>query len=288
MIPRRIRHVDAFTTTPLEGNPAAVVDGEGIAPDVMQRIARNQRLAETVFILPPQSRDNDARMRIFTPGVELPFAGHPTIATAHVLLSEGIVRPRAGAPLRIESGAGVISVSVAGDPPLYTMTQVPPTFAPATASHESIARWLRLAPGDIARAEVVSTGIPWLTVQLASLEAMLRAQPDLGAMWDEEVAFFCIGAQQADAAIHVRAFAPAAGVFEDPVTGSANGCIGAMIARHGLLPRADGEIAFIAEQGIEIGQPGRAFVSVSDGGQTVRVGGHAVTVLTGELLIPDR
>jgi PhzF family phenazine biosynthesis protein len=101
------------------------------------------------------------------------------------------------------------------------------------------------------------------------------------------MAIFCIGAQEADAQVHVRAFAPEAGVFEDPVTGSANGCIGAFIARHKLIPATDGEIAYVAEQGIEMGQPGRAFVRVSDVGTKpiVHVGGHAVTVLRGELTI---
>ena len=90
-IARTIRHVDAFTTTPLEGNPAAVVDGEGLSGETMQRIARNQHLSETVFLLLPRSRENHAHIRIFTPGTELPFAGHPTIAASHTLIGEGRV-----------------------------------------------------------------------------------------------------------------------------------------------------------------------------------------------------
>lgn len=287
MIRRRIRHVDAFTETPLEGNPAAVVDGDGIAPDVMQRIARNQKLSETVFLLPPESAEDHARMRIFTPVVELPFAGHPTVAAAHVLVSEALVPLPPDATLRLECGAGVIPVHVAGDPPLYTMTQVAPAFAPATATHGEIARWVGLAAADVVLAEVVDTGIPWLVVQLASLEAMMRVRPDFSAMGDAEVSYFCIGAQSPGVQVHVRTFVPGGGIPEDPVTGSANGCIGALVAKHALLPETAGEIAYAAEQGDEMGQPGRVSVRVSDGGRTVRVGGHAVTVLTGEITVPE-
>lgn len=287
MIARRIRHVDAFTSTPLEGNPAAVVDGVGIAPDVMQRIARNQKLSETVFLLPPESRENHARLRIFTPAIELPFAGHPTLAAAHILVSERIVSLADGTALRVETGAGVIPIDIAGDPPLYTMTQAPPTFGPPGASHEEIARWVSVTAADIVRAEVVSTGLPWLIAQVASLEAMMRVRPDFAAMGDNDVSLFCIGAQSPDAQVHVRTFVPGGGILEDPVTGSSNGCIAALIAKHALLPDAGGEIAYTAEQGAEVKQPGRIFVRVGDAGRAVRVGGHAVTVLTGELTVPD-
>ncbi len=128
---RVLRHVDAFTTTPLEGNPAAVVDGEGLSPETMQRIALNQKLSETVFLLPPERPGNHARLRIFTPGTELPFAGHPTIAATHILISERIVKLADGASLLLETGAGVIPVEVGdGASPLYTMTQATPQYRP--------------------------------------------------------------------------------------------------------------------------------------------------------------
>jgi len=116
---------------------------------------------------------------------------------------------------------------------------------------------------------------------------MLRVRPDMTALGSHEVALFCLGAQSSDADIHVRVFAPAAGVPEDPVTGSGNGCIGAFVARHGLMPWRDGAIAYTAEQGIEMGQPGRAHVRVveRDGAFSVDVGGSAVTVLRGDLLL---
>lgn len=283
-----IWHVDAFTRTPLEGNPAAVVDGDNITGETMQRIALNQKLSETVFLLPPESSANHARIRIFTPGRELPFAGHPTIAAAHILHSEGHVKLGANEPLRLETGVGVIPVEVAAGP-LYTMTQAEPEFRDAPVTLAEIAACVGLQPDDILRAEEVSTGIFWPVAQLVSPDAISRVEPNMAALykWPFGLAIFCIGAQAKDAGIHVRAFAPAAGVPEDPVTGSANGCIGAFIAKHGLLPSRDGAITYVAEQGIEMGQPGRVYVRVTGGPSApiVHVGGHAVTVLTGELLL---
>jgi PhzF family phenazine biosynthesis protein len=291
MTARAIRHVDAFTTRPLEGNPAAVVDGDGLDAATMQRIALNQRLSETVFLLPPESPAHHARLRIFTPGTELPFAGHPTIAASHILVSEGRVTPAAGAPLLLETGAGVIPVEITGgDMPLYTMTQVAPAYRDSEISAAAIAGALGLAASDVARAEWVSTGVEWLIAQIGSLDAMLRVAPDMMALAriPHGISIFCVGAQQADADIHVRSFAPDAGVFEDPVTGSSNGCIGVFIARHGLMLAAGGEIRYVAEQGIEMGQPGRVYVRVTGVPDAPRahVGGHAVTVLRGELLLP--
>lgn len=289
---RTIRHVDAFTTTPLEGNPAAVVDGAGLAAGTMQRIALNQHLSETVFLLPPRSAENHAHIRIFTPGTELPFAGHPTIAASHTLISEGRVTLAPGESLRLETGAGVIPVEVsAGAQPLYTMTQAAPQFRASEFGLDVIAASVGLDAHYIRLAENVSTGIFWLIAQVASLEAMLLVQPDMMALLKipHGLSIFCIGAQSDGAHIRVRAFAPDAGIFEDPVTGSSNGCIAAFIAKHSLMPARDGEIRYVSEQGIEMGQPGRVHLRVSGvpDALSVHVGGHAVTVLRGELLLPD-
>ena len=292
MKPRTIRHVDAFTATPLEGNPAAVVDGVGLSAETMQRIALNQHLSETVFLLPPQSAANHAQLRIFTPATELPFAGHPTIAASHILISEGTIKPAAGESLRLETGAGVIPVEVSpDDPALYTMTQAASQFRPSAFTLDTIARALGLTASDILRAESVSTGIFWLLAQVASLDAMMRVQPDMTALLKipHGISIFCIGAQTEGADVHVRSFAPDAGVFEDPVTGSSNGCIAALIAKHGLLPARDGELRYVAEQGIEMGQPGRVHLRVTGipDALAVHVGGNAVTVLRGELLLNE-
>jgi PhzF family phenazine biosynthesis protein len=283
-----IRHVDAFTARPLEGNPAAVVDGDGLDTATMQRIALNQKLSETVFLLPPETKEAHARLRIFTPGKELPFAGHPVVAAAHTLVTERRVRLTSGEPLRLETGAGLIPVAVGLEqPPVYTMRQAPPRFRECTLPADEAARCLGLPSSDILRAEYVSTGIEWLIVQIR-LDRMPAVTPNMTALWGHDLAVFCVYADRDDVQVHVRAFAPEAGVFEDPVTGSANGCIGAFIAKHGLLPAKDGVIVYVAEQGLEMGQPGRARVRVecgADNAITVHVGGQAVTVLLGELLI---
>ena len=288
---RAIRHIDAFTRVALEGNPAAVVDGEGIGDDTMQLVALNQHLSETVFLLPPEDASNHARLRIFTPDKELPFAGHPTIAAAHALVSERLVRLGEAETLRLETGAGVIPVDVSlhDGEPRYTMTQAAPEFRAASETPDEIARWLGLAAGDIAHVENVSTGLFWLIAQVASLEAMMRVRPDFALLADKEISIFCIGAQQDGVQVHVRTFAPGAGITEDPVTGSSNGCIGALIGKLGLLPSRDDVIEYVAEQGIEYGTPGRIYVRVEGApdAMRVRVGGHAVTVLRGELLLPD-
>jgi PhzF family phenazine biosynthesis protein len=168
------------------------------------------------------------------------------------------------------------------------MTQVAPEFAPADASHAEIASWLGLATADIVRAECVSTGISWLIAQLSSFDAMLRVQPNALALDGKEISTFCVGSDSSEVSIRVRTFAPAKGVFEDPVTGSSNGCIAAFIAKYGLLPARDGEITYVAEQGIEMGQPGRVYCRVTgtSDAMSVQVGGYAVTVLRGELLLP--
>jgi PhzF family phenazine biosynthesis protein len=284
-----IRHVDAFTTRPLEGNPAAVVDGDGLDAAAMQRIALNQKLSETVFLLPPATPANHARLRIFTPGTELPFAGHPTVAAAHILVSEGRVTLREGEALRLETGAGVIPVEVAGSPPVYTMTQAAPEYQPYDVPLDEIASWVGLGPGDVVRAQVVSTGLAWKLAQVASLEAMMRVRPDMMALSrvPHGLAIFCLGANDPQAQVHVRAFAPDAGVNEDPVTGSANGCIAAFIAKRGLMEPRDGEIIYVAEQGAEIGQPGHVFARVTGVPGSIRahIGGNAVTVLRGELML---
>ncbi len=288
---RAIRHVDAFTTVALEGNPAAVVDGGDISAETMQRIALNQHLSETVFLLPPRSADNDAWIRIFTPGAELPFAGHPTIAAAHIITEEKRVALSPGEALRLETGAGVIPVIVGdGASPLYTMTQAAPVFSDAGISLADIGAALALNETDVVRAERVSTGVEWLIAQISSLDAMMRVRPDMMALMKipHGISIFCIGALDASARVHVRSFAPAVGVMEDPVTGSSNGCIAAMIAKHQLLPATAGEITYVAEQGIEMGQPGRVYARVSNlpHPPTIHIGGHAVTVLRGELLLP--
>jgi PhzF family phenazine biosynthesis protein len=286
-VQRVIRHVGAFTATPLEGNPAAVVDGEGIDDATMQRIALNQNLSETVFLLPPEAAEHHARLRIFTPSEELPFAGHPTLAAAHVLASEGIATH--DGVLRLETGAGVIPVAVDAKAQKYTMTQAAPKFRESDHTLAELASWIGLQPPDVVRAEYVSTGLWWLVAQVASFETMLRVRPTFPPEHELAISIFCVGAEAPEAAVRVRTYFRSGVMREDPITGSSNGCIAALIAKHGLLPSKDGELTYVAEQGIECGQPGRIYLHVSGAGESmsVQVGGHAVTVMRGELILPD-
>lgn len=283
----RIRHVDAFTAEPLTGNPAAVVDGSGLSTEVMQRIALNQNLSETVFLLPAGDSANSARIRIFTPRSELPFAGHPTIAAAHILAEERIATTAAGAPLLLETGAGVIPVGVGAGSPRYTMTQAPPQFRASAFDAAAVALAIGVEPDQVVRVEDVSTGIWWTIAQVHSFDAMKRVTPEFALLQGVMLAIFCVGTATDGVDIHVRAFAVGEGIPEDPVTGSANGCIAAFVAKHAVLPAQAGEITYVAEQGIEAGQPGRVYVRVTDAGREARVhvGGDAVTVLRGELLL---
>jgi PhzF family phenazine biosynthesis protein len=169
------------------------------------------------------------------------------------------------------------------------MTQAAAEFRPYEYPPAAVAPWLGLEPRDVVHIEEVSTGLFWKVAQIASLEAMMRVEPDMMALLKvpHGIALFCIGATGEGVDVHVRAFAPEAGVFEDPVTGSANGCIAATIAKHDLLPTRDGVIEYVAEQGDEMGQPGRVYASVTkrDGEIRARIGGHAVTVLRGKLAL---
>lgn len=286
--------VDAFTHRPLYGNPAAVVfDADGLAGQTMQRIAREMNLSETVFILKPTVAEADYRVRIFTPLNELPFAGHPTVAAAHSVLAR-FPEMAGAALLRQECGIGIVPVEVlpGAHGKLLRMTQGEPRWNGTDLAAATVARMLGCAASDLAATpfEVVSTGVPWLIVQLSSLEAISRLEPDPGLIAKQCKALGAAGltvfSERGDGGpvrIRVRTFAPGEGVAEDPVCGSGNGSIAAYIARH-LQPQ-DAEGAYIAEQGIEIGRDGEVHASWQWQGDAlrIRVGGEAAVAATGRL-----
>lgn len=286
--------IDAFSSRPLYGNPAAVVfDADDIPDETMQKIAREMNLSETVFILTPTTPEADYRVRIFTPASELPFAGHPTIAAAHAVLSN--FPEKAGASLlRQECGIGLIPVEVVPSPAgrLLRMTQVPPAHRSADLSRGEIAQMLGCSETDLAAGpiEVISTGVPWLIVQLARFEAISALAPDYGRIASRcgelRAAGLTVFAERGDDApirLRVRTFAPGEGITEDPVCGSGNGAVAAFLARH----RHGDEVAggYIAEQGIEIGRDGEVHASWRrEAGTTlIMIGGAAVTVASGQL-----
>lgn len=287
--------VDAFTSTPLHGNPCAVVfDADGLSDDTMQAIAREMNLSETAFVLRPT--EGDVRARYFTPVEEIPFAGHPTVATIYALFASGRMAPVAGGcTVRLQLPVGVIPVEVefeAGHAGNLVMTQRKPDFL-AELNAANVMPLFGLEPNDVlsgCRIQIVSTGTPQLMIPVRDLETLRRATFDAGAfepLRQKHDFFspqlFCLSGFTEQGGTAARHFIPVQGV-EDPFTGSATGGMAAYIWKYGLLenPR------FVAEQGHVMGRPGTARVDVvgaRDDIESVRVGGSAVAVMRGELLL---
>ncbi len=297
-MPYEFLQVDAFAARPLCGNPAAVVLGaDDIPAGTMQRIARETNLSETVFLLQPgDPKVADYRVRIFTPRNELPFAGHPTVAAAHAVLSR--YPDKAGASLlRQECGIGIVPVTVEPQPegaPLLRMTQGAPSYRDSDLAPATVAALLGCGIEDLADSpvQVVSTGAPWLIVQLSRFPAMSALRPDqaaieagcrrLGAVG---ITVFAHCPSGQTATIRVRTFAPGDGIAEDPVCGSGNGSVAAYIARHLRPQQAAGH--YIAEQGVEIGRDGLVHAAWErKGGELrIRIAGQAVTFASGTLFL---
>lgn len=278
--------VDAFASRPLYGNPAAVVfDADDIPAETMQKIAREMNLSETVFILRPTVAEADYRARIFTPQSELPFAGHPTIAAAHAVLERFTHKADANL-LRQECGIGLVPVevlSVDGER-LLRMTQASPDHRATDLTRETVAQMLGCTENDLADTpfEVVSTGVPWLVVQI-TFDAISKLQPDHGLITREcralRAAGITVFAERPDGPrLRLRTFAPGEGVAEDPVCGSGNGSVAAYVARH-IDATAAG--SYVAEQGIEIGRDG--LIHASWGPEGIRIGGAAAVSARGQL-----
>jgi trans-2,3-dihydro-3-hydroxyanthranilate isomerase len=286
--------VDAFTRRRLEGNPCAVVfDADGLDDATMLAIAREMNLAETSFVLSP--RQSDFRARYFTLDGEIPLAGHPTVATVHALVESGQLNMGDGhRTISLEIGAGVIDVNVAiEDTTRVTMTQMKPRFL-ETVAPEIVLGMLGLEADDLipdVPLQVLSTGTPQLMVPAIGLDAMRRARPDLEALSHLKreteatcVHLFCRQGATDEGDTFARDFDAPPEIIEDPFTGSATGGMAAYLWHYGLID----EPQFIAQQGHWINRPGNAFVEVvgpRDDIETVRVGGYAVTTITGELII---
>ncbi len=304
MAPLRFVQVDVFTDTPFCGNPLAVIlDGSGLSREQMQAIACEMNLSETTFVLPPTAPSADARVRIFTPRLELPFAGHPVVGTSYALVTEGILpRPPGIFEIKLELGVGVLPVEVAcvGDVVMgVMMTQGAPQFL-ATLSVEEIrtvAQGLGLDPQDILGTglptQLVSTGLPQLMVPVRSLAAVQAITLDLAALhavcegYDtQSVYVFTLETITTSAHVHTRLFAPAAGILEDPATGSASGALGAYLVHHGVLGDDAALIDLENEQGYELGRPSRISIEVERTGSSIsriRVGGRVVKVMEGTI-----
>ena len=294
--------VDVFTDQEFGGNPLAVfTEGRDVPETLMQTIAKELNLSEATFVLPPADAANDCRVRIFTPGRELPMAGHPTVGTAYVLAREGRATVQEGeAVFRFEEGVGLIPVTLAmrgGQPDMIWMKQPEPTFGRVFDEHAVIASMLSLAEADLdARypVQVLSNGVPFLYVPLASLDAARRARMRVDVADAvltphglTEVFVFTTEVENAGSTVHSRMFAPGLGITEDPATGGASGPLGCYLVRYGIA--AAGQ-AIISEQGIEMGRPSFLHIRIERDGDRyshVGVGGQCVYVGHGTLLISD-
>ena len=280
----RFKQVDVFTSRPFFGNPVAVIlDAQGLSDDEMARIAAWTNLSETTFVLP--SARASYRLRIFTPRAELPFAGHPTIGSAHAVREAGLCP--AGAPLVQECAAGLIPLSVGTDGTIAA--RVPPArltpFPHATALGEVLGT-------PIVDPRVVDMGPRWIVAGVG-VQVLRGLKPDLNAMSDLNrrsdttgVTVYAIDDERgATAGVELRSFAPLHGIAEDPVCGSGNASVGAYLHATGGLARFPGG-RYLARQGAAVGRAGEIQVSVdASGGDSpeIRVGGSAVTVIEGTI-----
>jgi trans-2,3-dihydro-3-hydroxyanthranilate isomerase len=299
----RFTLLDVFTSKPFGGNPLAVFpDGPEVPEAYHQRIARQLDFSETTFVYPPASGESDFRVRIYTPAAEIPFAGHPTVGTAHTLVSEGYgAGARDAVTVRLEEGVGVIPVEVRledGRPGRVTMDQPLPQFGSRFEDREAMATLLSLPRDDLdpeRPLEVVSCGVPFLFVPLRGLSAVRRVRPRFD-LWDEvlggfessEVFVFCDEVENEGSSVHARMFAPGYGVPEDPATGSAAGPLGCYLVRNGRS-EPSGPAAFRCEQGIEMGRPSFLDVEIDHDARRVtrvRVGGRCVTWGEGRFHLP--
>ena len=286
----RFQQVDVFTERPFLGNPVAVVLGaDDIDEAQMQRIAAWTKLSETTFVLQPSAPEASYRLRIFTPDRELPFAGHPTVGSAHAVLESGVV-PAGTTSLKQECGAGVLSLTVEGDgADRRIFVRAPETKVVRTCANEADAISAALGAAIAAQPSplVIDTGPVWLVIRMDDVESVQRLEPDMGAVerLSRELnvtGLTVFGLQSGgEAPVHLRTFAPAAGVPEDPVCGSCNVALAAYLSETGLL--AETGDTYVASQGTEMGRDGRVYVRVLDEQGRAEIGGHALTVIEGQI-----
>lgn len=295
---------DVFTDTAFGGNPLAVVpDAEGLDDRLMQTIAAEFNLSETIFVLPPADPANTCRVRIFTPATELPFAGHPTVGCALTLAALGIAG-QSGAMV-LEEKAGAVPVTLGQDTagrPLATFTapKVPTLSTEGLPPAHVLARVLGLEPGDVVTREplapaICSAGVPFCIVPVEP-QALGRIRLDR-ALWEEHLASspaphlyaVALDDPQRPEGIRARMFAPAMGIAEDPATGAAATALAAWIDR--LAPGlGDGTLDVTVVQGVEMGRPSTMLLALDrrNGAlSAVRIGGTAVMISEGTLGIPD-
>jgi trans-2,3-dihydro-3-hydroxyanthranilate isomerase len=294
-----VKQVDAFTETPLTGNPACVVmDATNLSDQQMQTIARELSVPETAFILPALSPKADLRIRWFSPQSEVPLCGHATIASFHALAEEGMKGMRAPGSynFNVETKSGILPVTVEkGAMDIEVLFGLPiPKFVRAGQYKLDLMRILGIALDDFEnRMPIVMT--EYLYVPIRRLHTIFSMKPNFFAMSQfltnrklSGVCVFTMETVERKSSVHSRFFAPTVGINEDPVTGSSNGPLGVYLFQQGELEQKGETITIVGEQGDVIGRKGRVTIQLGVQGSevmSVRIGGRATTIFDGTMII---
>jgi trans-2,3-dihydro-3-hydroxyanthranilate isomerase len=298
MVTKRYRylHLDVFTSEKFGGNQLAVfLDARGLAAETMQAVAREMNFSESTFILPAERPDTDIRMRIFTPGCEMPMAGHPTVGSTFALALAGVIPPgRRRWTFGLNIGPTPVDIDWAGDSPTFVwMTQQRPVFGPVVTDVGAAAHAIGVDAGAVRSTHLpvqeVSCGVPFVFIPVATRASVDAASPNLDAFnrlcktagVDNHAMFVFSREPGPDGAtVYTRMFAPGLGVHEDPATGSASGPLGCYLVKYGVVPPERSRI-ILSLQGVKMGRPSRVHIAIGlDDGEITRVqvGGEAVLV----------
>jgi trans-2,3-dihydro-3-hydroxyanthranilate isomerase len=296
--------LDVFTNRAFGGNQLAVfMDGQNVTSAEMQFIAKELNLSETTFVLPAQDPAHTYHVRIFTPAVELPMAGHPTVGTAFVLARENMIQlTEPQTMITFEEGVGPIPVVLKSEQGVISsiqMQQPLPTFGPIFPERSAIAEMLSLKVTDFDEGlplQVVSCGVPFLYVPVKSLDA-IRSIQFRRDVWERvlrdfaasQIFIFTREVEREGSTVHSRMFAPAMGILEDPATGSASGPLGSYLVHYGLV-ESTGRAEIISEQGFEMGRPSIVQIAIEHEASDITgvyVGGQCYFIGKGYLELPE-
>jgi len=299
----RIKQVDAFTDVAFCGNPAGVVtEADDLTEEQMQKIAKEMNLSETAFVLKPHETTADFKIRFFTPKVEVPICGHATIATYHCLVDEGKVQLKTPkTTVKHELRVGVLPVEIyskEGKVEKIMMTMEKPIFGEEEFEVDELAPLLSVDKKEIEpKLPIQVMQKQKLLIPVKNLKTMAKLNPDFRAITEfgrkTGITGICVFTRQtidSKSSFHLRFFAPALGINEDPVTGVANAYLGAYLIKHKAVPIIRPVTSLIGEQGHFVDRPGQVFINVESDVQSVKsvkVGGMAITVLTGEILLDE-
>lgn len=278
---RAFKQVDVFTSLPLMGNPVAVIlDAEGLSTETMQALANWTNLSETTFVTSPTDPMADYAVRIFTPKSELPFAGHPTLGTAHAVIEAGLASFKDGKIMQ-QCAVGLVEVSQSGNGlsfrlPRYSFEDAPDVDCLSAAVGRDVI---------VGTPQIVNVGPRWVIAELASVGVLDALSPDLASLADYDRKHHTTGltvyAVGPDQSLVVRSFAPADGVAEDPVCGSGNAAVAAYRLRLGQVAAGS---SYAVSQGRQVGRDGQVQVRID--GDAIHVGGECVTVMEGVVRLP--